>query len=140
VNIASARFHILCYSHKYTKTEAIDPLTKQTVPLFHPRLQMWREHFGWNQDCSLMIGLTPTGRASIAALRMNRFGVVNLRQLLYAAGKHPPGGFESNYSGFQMRATNGCACALAGQARGPRRGGWRSSLPTPACEGAGAPI
>jgi hypothetical protein len=79
-----------CNSQKYTKTEAIDPLTKQLIPLFHPRLQQWPEHFAWNQDCSLMIGLTQTGRATVAALHLNRPGVVNLRQLLYAAGKHPP--------------------------------------------------
>ena len=79
-----------CNSHKYTKTEAIDPLTKQSITLFHPRFQQWPEHFTWNQDCSLVVGLTPTGRATIAALRLNRLGVINLRQLLYAAGKHPP--------------------------------------------------
>lgn len=79
-----------CNSHKYTKTEAIDPLTKQLVSLFHPRVQQWSEHFTWNQDCSLIIGLTPTGRATVEALRMNRPGVINLRQALYAAGKHPP--------------------------------------------------
>lgn len=84
-----------CNSHKYIKTEAIDPLTKQVTLLFHPRRQSWSEHFGWNQDCSLVIGLTPTGRASVLALRLNRPGVVNLRQLLYAAGKHPPSGFAT---------------------------------------------
>ena len=79
-----------CNSHKYTKTEAIDPLTKQLAPLFHPRHQQWPEHFAWNLDCSMVIGLTPTGRATVAALHLNRPGGVNLRQLLYAAGKHPP--------------------------------------------------
>ena len=83
-----------CNSHKYTKTEAIDPLTKQPAPLFHPRHKTWREHFGWNQDCSMVIGLTASGRASVAALPLNRPGVVNLRQLLYAAGKHPPHDLE----------------------------------------------
>jgi len=79
-----------CNSHKHIKTEATDPLTKQLALLFHPRQQGWREHFAWNEECSLVVGLTPTGRATIAALRLNRPGVVNLRQLLYAAGKHPP--------------------------------------------------
>ena len=79
-----------CNSHKYIKTQAIDPLTKQPVPLFDPRRQKWPEHFAWNQDCSLVIGLTPIGRTTIEALQLNRPGVVNLRRLLYAAGKHPP--------------------------------------------------
>ena len=79
-----------CNSHKHIKTEAIDPLSSQSAPLFHPRRQQWKEHFGWNRDFSLAIGLTPTGRATVEALQLNRLGVVNLRQLLYAAGKHPP--------------------------------------------------
>jgi hypothetical protein len=33
---------------------------------------------------------TPTGRATIETLFLNREGVVNLRQLLYPIGKHPP--------------------------------------------------
>lgn len=79
-----------CNSHKYTKTEAIDPLTRQLVPLFNPRSHQWPDHFAWSRDCSLVVGLTPVGRATVTALRLNRPGVVNLRQLLYAAGKHPP--------------------------------------------------
>jgi len=85
-----------CNSHKFTKTEAIDPLTKQPVPLFNPRIQQWTEHFTWNQDCSLVIGLTPIGRATVAALHLNRPGVINLRQALYAVGKHPPISFETD--------------------------------------------
>jgi hypothetical protein len=79
-----------CNSHKHIKTEAVDPLTKRRVPLFHPRLQPWHEHFSWNRDFMLIIGVTPIGRATLAALRMNRPGVVNLREALYAVGKHPP--------------------------------------------------
>ena len=37
-----------------------------------------------------IVGITPTGRATIEALQMNRPGPVNMRQLLYAMGKHPP--------------------------------------------------
>jgi hypothetical protein len=35
-------------------------------------------------------GLTPTGRASIEALHLNRLGLLNLRRLLYTIGEHPP--------------------------------------------------
>ena len=61
-----------------------------SVPLFHPRRDHWYEHFIWNHDCTLIVGLTPTGRATIEALHLNREGVVNLRRLLLLAGKHPP--------------------------------------------------
>lgn len=79
-----------CNNHKYNKTEALDSLNKQIVPLYHPRQQRWGDHFAWNHDCTLIIGLTPTGRATVAALQMNRPGLVNLRRVLYTLGAHPP--------------------------------------------------
>src|ERR1051326_8965524 len=35
-------------------------------------------------------GLTPIGRATIAALDLNRIGLVNLRRVLPSFGEHPP--------------------------------------------------
>jgi hypothetical protein len=77
-------------NHKYDKAEADDPVSGQLAPLYHPRRDRWDEHFAWSDDFTLIIGLTPTGRATVAALHLNRDGVVNLRRLLYAVGKHPP--------------------------------------------------
>lgn len=79
-----------CNGHKYDKVEALDPTTKQIVLLFHPRLQEWNEHFEWSEDYAEIIGSTATGRATVAALRMNRSGLVNLRRALFVLGKHPP--------------------------------------------------
>jgi hypothetical protein len=79
-----------CNGHKYTKQQVIDPLTSQWFPLFHPRQQRWRDHFAWNEDATLIVGLTPTGRATVEALKLNRPELVNLREVLYAAQKHPP--------------------------------------------------
>lgn len=79
-----------CNNHKYTKTEGRDPVTGDIVPLYHPRRQRWRDHFAWNEDFTLVIGLTPTGRATVETLRLNREGLVNLRRILYAMGEHPP--------------------------------------------------
>ncbi len=79
-----------CNNFKYDKTSATDPVSHQVVLLFHPRRDTWRTHFIWNQDCTLLIGLTPTGRATIATLQLNCEGVVNLRRLLVLSGKHPP--------------------------------------------------
>jgi hypothetical protein len=58
--------------------------------LFHPREQRWEAHFAWNHDFTLILGVTPTGRATIAALQLNRPGLVNLRRVLYMVGEHPP--------------------------------------------------
>ena len=79
-----------CNNHKYTKTVGRDPVSGETVPLFHPRRQRWRDHFVWNDDTTLIIGLTPTARATVEALQLNRPGLVNLRRALYALGEHPP--------------------------------------------------
>ncbi len=81
-----------CNNHKYDKTEAPDPASGQRVPLYHPRRDRWDEHFTWSDDFTLILGLTPTGRATVAALLLNREGVLNLRRLLYARGEHPPPG------------------------------------------------
>ena len=79
-----------CNNHKATKTTATDPATGETVSLFHPRLQKWREHFAWNADYTEIVGLTSTGRATVKELQLNRRGLVNLRRVLYSAGEHPP--------------------------------------------------
>jgi hypothetical protein len=78
-----------CNNHKYNKTEGRDPVSGDTVPLYHPRKQRWSNHFAWNEDFTLIIGLTPTGRSTVEALQLNREGVVNLRRVLYAMGEHP---------------------------------------------------
>lgn len=79
-----------CNNHKYTKTEGYDPVSREYVLLYHPRQQKWRDHFAWNDDCTLIIGVTAAGRATVETLYLNREGVVNLRRLLYTAKKHPP--------------------------------------------------
>lgn len=78
-----------CNNHKYDKCEAYDPVSERLVPLYHPRRDRWDEHFAWSGDYALMVGLTPVGRATVAALRLKREGVVNLRRVLFAHGLHP---------------------------------------------------
>lgn len=79
-----------CNNHKYNKTVGIDSINNNFVPLYHPRKQLWHQHFAWNQNFTEIIGLTPTGRATVETLKLNREGVVNLRQVLYSVGEHPP--------------------------------------------------
>ena len=87
-NLAPARQG--CNNHKYNKTQAADPVSKKTLPLFHPRIQHWSEHFVWNNDYTIILGVTATGRATVQALKLNRESLVNLRRVLYKAGQHPP--------------------------------------------------
>jgi hypothetical protein len=79
-----------CNNQKYNKIASVDPQTGETVPLFNPRTQRWREHFAWSEDFTRVIGLTPTGRATVEELGLNRCGAVNLRAVLLLARLHPP--------------------------------------------------
>ena len=79
-----------CNRTKATRTSAPDPESGHLVALFHPRKQLWNEHFAWNYDFTLVIGLTAIGRATVEALRLNRPGVVNLRRVLLTIAEHPP--------------------------------------------------
>lgn len=79
-----------CNNHKYVRTEAEDPVGGEVVPLFHPRRDHWPAHFAWSQDGTEMLGLTPSGRATVESLRLNRPGLVGLRRLLVMAKLHPP--------------------------------------------------
>ena len=87
-NLAWACFG--CNGHKPTKTHDTDPETGEIVALFHPRQQVWTEHFDWSDDFTHVIGKTPCGRATLKALCLNRVGVVNLRRVLVITGFHPP--------------------------------------------------
>lgn len=79
-----------CNNRKYTAIDAIDPVTGETVALFHPRQERWQDHFTWNEDHSLMLGLTPIGRATVEKLQLNRAALVSLRRVLRSVGEHPP--------------------------------------------------
>ena len=79
-----------CNAHKYTATDAVDPASGERVPLYHPRSDTWNDHFVWSDDTSLIVGLSATGRATVAKLKLNRLGVVNLRRVLANMGEHPP--------------------------------------------------
>jgi hypothetical protein len=79
-----------CNSHKGDKTHGRDRQTGRLVSLFHPRRQLWSQHFAWSEDFLLVIGRTATGRATVETLQLNRPELLNLRRLLLAAGEHPP--------------------------------------------------
>ncbi|MEZ4299319.1 MAG: HNH endonuclease signature motif containing protein [Polyangiaceae bacterium] len=88
-NLAWACFG--CNGHKHTATDGADPASGTRAPLFHPRRDRWPEHFRWSADFTCVEGLTPTGRATIEVLRLNRPGLVNLRRVLAASALHPQG-------------------------------------------------
>ena len=59
-----------CSLRKSDKVEAADPETQRRTTLFHPLRDAWADHFAIRPDGSCD-GLTPIGRATVDALRMN---------------------------------------------------------------------
>jgi 5-methylcytosine-specific restriction endonuclease McrA len=58
-----------CNLAKSSNLTGIDPATSQTVQLFNPRSQHWHDHFAWQG--TLLVGLTPVGRATTRVLNIN---------------------------------------------------------------------
>lgn len=79
-----------CNNIKYTKIEGLDLESRSLAPLFNPRIHIWEEHFCWDVDLLQIIGLTPTGRATVSVLKLNREELCNLRAVLFLIGEHPP--------------------------------------------------
>jgi hypothetical protein len=58
--------------------------------LFHPRTDPWADHFEWSRlQRGELTGRISIGRATIAALRINDAGMIELRRLLTDAGLFP---------------------------------------------------
>ena len=81
-----------CNDRKGDRMAALDPETGEVARLFDPRRQSWKDHFFWSPDGEQVIGRTPTGRATIVALDLNRPLLVRSRRLWVLAGWHPPDG------------------------------------------------
>ena len=79
-----------CNGHKYNKLEGIDPVNGNPVPLFNPRKETWKDHFVWNENLLEVLGKTPTGRATVIALKLNRKELLHLREITIIVGEHPP--------------------------------------------------
>lgn len=63
--------------HKGPNLTGIDPETGQITPLFHPRCDVWSNHFALRG--ATIVGLTAVGRTSVRVLDMNSPERVKLR-------------------------------------------------------------
>lgn len=79
-----------CNRHKATRQHALDPNAGERVPLFHAHHDIWEEHFAWDEEGVTLRGLTPIGRATIAALKLNRPQLIRVRRLWVKLDEHPP--------------------------------------------------
>jgi len=79
---------VTCSLRKAARLHAIDPQTRELVSIFHHREQVWGQHFKLTDEF-LFEGLTPTGRATVEALGMNRVAIVSIRKELSFLGRFP---------------------------------------------------
>jgi hypothetical protein len=73
-----------CNWNKGPNLSAIDPADSSIALLFNPREDSWHHHFEL-QDLHI-VGLTPTGRATVQLLRMNAQDRVEVRRQLALRG------------------------------------------------------
>jgi hypothetical protein len=76
-----------CNLFEGSDLSGIDPASGQVERLFHPRTQAWSDHFETRGP--LIVGLTPTGRATVRVLSMNAGQRLQLRAALVAHGLYP---------------------------------------------------
>ena len=79
-----------CNLRKYNKIFGLDHETSLLQRLYNPRKDNWKIHFKWNEDFTIIIGLTPIGRATVETLQLNRFRLLNQRLVFRDVGLHPP--------------------------------------------------
>jgi hypothetical protein len=79
---------VSCSLRKGARQEIEDLETGETVTIFNPREQSWSKHFHW--EGVKVVGLTPTGRATIKALDLNRVTMLAIRAEEELLGRHPP--------------------------------------------------
>ena len=79
---------VSCSLRKSARAHAMDPLTGEFVPLYHPRRDLWNLHFRWT-SCEVT-GISAPGRATVMALAMNRPIAVSIRRQESLLGRHPP--------------------------------------------------
>lgn len=77
-----------CNLGKGDRVEAPDPQTGRPEPLFNPRRASWSDHFRWEGHA--IVALTPAGRATLAALNLNRPRRVVIRQAEALFDLFPP--------------------------------------------------
>jgi hypothetical protein len=77
-NLALSCF--FCNTYKGPNIAGIDPYTGALSRLFHPRKDIWSDHFRWNGP--VLAALTDVGRTTIEVLKINRPQSVAVRQSL----------------------------------------------------------
>jgi hypothetical protein len=78
-----------CNLRKGIRTNGIDPHSGHEVCLFNPRQEHWHDHFEAIAENGALIGISPTGRATIAGLHINSQTQMTARRLWIQLGLFP---------------------------------------------------
>lgn len=73
-----------CNRFKGSDLSGFDLELNVVTRLYHPRSDVWHEHFQW--DDAVLLGITPVGRVTIDVLNINMTDRVEHRRVLIAAG------------------------------------------------------
>jgi hypothetical protein len=84
-NLALACLH--CNRHKGPNIAGKDPTTGSLIQLFHPRVDVWNEHFEWKG--AVLAGRTAIGCVTIQALAINKSDFLALRRALFEEQSFP---------------------------------------------------
>jgi hypothetical protein len=79
---------VSCSLRKGARTHAPDPETREPASLFHPRREIWEEHFDLLEGM-VIVGKTATGRATTELLKMNRQLAIAIRHEEMLRGRYP---------------------------------------------------
>ncbi|MGH8058079.1 MAG: HNH endonuclease [Candidatus Entotheonellia bacterium] len=74
--------------HKANRVESVGLDTGNPVPLCNPRVDNWHAHVPW--DGSRVVGQTPIGRATVAALDLNHPRRIQIREAEELFALFPP--------------------------------------------------
>jgi hypothetical protein len=66
-----------------------DGESQAEAALFHPRSDVWEQHFGVDVERAAIFGITPVGRATLARLQMNRPRQITARRRWIQPGLFP---------------------------------------------------
>jgi hypothetical protein len=76
-----------CNLYKGTDIATLNPMTKELVRLFNPRLDLWSEHFRLDQ--TRLQGITTVGQATVSLLGFNITERLKERETLIWLGRFP---------------------------------------------------
>ncbi|MDC0935456.1 HNH endonuclease signature motif containing protein [Pirellulales bacterium] len=77
-NLAWSCFY--CNTYKGPNIAGWNPDDETIVRLYHPRKDMWSEHFEWSGE--VLAGKTPVGTVTVNVLRFNHPDALAVRRLL----------------------------------------------------------